>query len=291
MFKGAMTALVTPFRGGKVDYDALGALVEDQIARGINGLVPCGTTGESPTLSEKEHEEIIAFVVKTAKKRVPVIAGTGSNSTQETLHYTRFALEAGADAALLVCPYYNKPSQRGLLAHFRKVADEVGLPQILYNIQGRTGINMAPETIAELSAHPRIVGVKEASGNLEQMARIRQLCPPDFSLLSGDDTLTLPILSVGGSGVISVISNLLPGETSGMVRSYLEGHVKDAQAAFAKHFSLTKTVMGTDANPVGIKAALAMKGVVTEEYRLPLVPPTDEARAVLKREMTAVGLL
>jgi 4-hydroxy-tetrahydrodipicolinate synthase len=291
MFSGAITALVTPFRDGGVDYKSLGALVEDQISRGIDGLVPCGTTGESPTLTEKEHGEVISFVVKTARKRVPVIAGTGSNSTAEALHYTRFAKDAGADAALLVCPYYNKPSQRGLIAHFRKVADEVDLPQILYNIQGRTGINMVPETIRELSTHPRIAGVKEASGNLEQMVRIREMCRPDFLLLSGDDTLTLPVLSIGGAGVISVVSNLIPDVVSRMVKDYREGRVEEARAAFHRYNPLTKAVMSTDANPVGIKAVLAMKGVLSEEYRLPLVPATAEAKENLRKELKAVGLL
>jgi len=291
MFSGAITALVTPFKDGGVDYKALEALVEGQIAQGINGLVPCGTTGESPTLTEKEHGEVISFVVKTAKKRVRVIAGTGSNSTAEALHYTRFAKETGADAALLVCPYYNKPSQRGLIAHFKAIADAVKIPQILYNIQGRTGINMAPETIAELSKHPNVVGVKEASGNLEQMTRIRQMCPDEFVLLSGDDTLTLPILSIGGVGVISVVSNLIPDVVSTMVRDYREGREASARAAFRKYFPLTKAIMSTDANPIGIKAVMAMKGLVAEEYRLPLVPATPEAKEILKKEMKAVGLL
>lgn len=291
MFRGAITALITPFKDGGVDYKALGALVEDQIAKGIDGLVPCGTTGESPTLTEKEHGEVISFVVKTAAKRVPVIAGTGSNSTAEALHYTRFAKEAGASAALLVCPYYNKPSQRGLIAHFTKIADEVKLPQILYNIQGRTGINMTPETVAKLAEHPNIVGIKEASGNLEQMSRIRELCPKDFILLSGDDTLTLPILSIGGDGVISVITNLIPGEIARMVRDYREGRLDAARETFHRYNPLTKAVMSTDANPVGIKAAMALKGLISGEYRLPLVPPTEEARECLKKEMKAVGLL
>ena len=194
MFRGAFTALVTPFKNGQVDYASFKALIEDQITKGIDGVIPCGTTGESATLTEKEHGEVIEFAVKTVAKRVPVIAGTGSNSTAEAIQYSKHALEVGADALLLVCPYYNKPSQRGVLAHFKAIADAVNLPQILYNIPGRCGINMAPETIAELAKHPRIVAVKEASGNLEQMSRVRQLCPPDFDLLSGDDTLTLPIL-------------------------------------------------------------------------------------------------
>jgi len=291
MFRGAITALITPFKNGGVDFKALEALIEDQIANGINGLVPCGTTGESPTLTEKEHGEVITFTVKTARKRVPVIAGTGSNSTLEALHYTRFAAGVGADAALLVCPYYNKPSQRGLIAHFRKIADEVKIPQILYNIQGRTGINMTPETVAELAQHPNIVGVKEASGNLEQMAKVALMCPKDFLLLSGDDTLTLPVLSVGGVGVISVVSNLIPKEISGMVRQYQEGKTAEALNVFRRYFNLTKALMGTDANPVGIKTAMALKGHISEEFRLPLVSATPEAKETIKKQMQAVGLL
>ncbi len=291
MFRGAYTALVTPFRNGQVDYAAMEALIEDQIAKGIDGLVPCGTTGESPTLTEKEHGEVIAFTVKTARKRVPVIAGTGSNSTAEAIHYTRHAKEVGAEAALLACPYYNKPSQRGLIAHFTAVADAVAIPQVLYNIPGRTGINMSPETIYELSKHPHIDGVKEASGNLEQMIKIKNLCDPDFSLISGDDTLTLPILSVGGVGVISVTAHLIPRETSRMIRSYLEGNAEESRDLFMRYFDLVKTVMSTDANPVGIKTALALRGQIHEEFRLPLVPATKEAKESIRKELERHGLL
>ncbi len=232
MFRGAYTALVTPFKNGQVDYTALEALIESQISKGIDGLVPCGTTGESPTLTEKEHGEVIAFTVKSSHRRVPVIAGTGSNATAEAILYTRHAKEVGADACLLACPYYNKPSQRGLVAHFTAIADAVDIPQVLYNIPGRSVVNMTPETIFELSRHRNIVGVKEASGNLEQMIRIKTLCAPDFSLISGDDTLTLPILSVGGVGVISVTSHLIPQETSRIVHSYLEGKAEESRDLF-----------------------------------------------------------
>ncbi len=291
MFRGAFTALVTPFRDGQVDYEAFRALIEDQIAKGIDGLVPCGTTGESATLSEKEHGEVIAFTVKTAAKRVPVIAGTGSNSTAEALQYSRHAKEVGADALLLVCPYYNKPSQRGLLAHFRAVADGVDLPQILYNIPGRTGINMTPETIAELARHPRIAAVKEASGNLEQMTRVRQLCPPDFDMLSGDDTLTLPVLSIGGTGVVSVVSNLIPGEISRIVRDYLDGKTEEARKLYMSTFDLAKAIMSVDVNPTGIKAAMSLRGLMTEEFRLPLVPVTPESKEHIRKQMETHGLL
>ncbi len=291
MFRGAYTALVTPFKNGLVDYAALEALIENQVSKGIDGLVPCGTTGESPTLNEREHGEVIAFTVKTVHKRVPVIAGTGSNSTGEAIELTKRAKQVGADAALLVCPYYNKPSQKGLIAHFTAVADAVEIPQILYNIPGRSVVNMAPETIAELSRHGNIVGVKEASGNLEQMIRIKALCDPDFSLISGDDTLTLPILSVGGVGVISVTSHLIPAETSRMVHSYLEGKTEESRDLFMKYFDLVKAVMTADANPVGIKTALALRGQIKEELRLPLVPPSTEAREAIRVQLDRHGLL
>lgn len=291
MFRGAYTALVTPFKNGQVDYAALEALIESQISKGIDGLVPCGTTGESPTLNENEHGEVIAFTVKTARKRVPVIAGTGSNSTAEAIHLTRHAKEVGADAALLVCPYYNKPSQKGLVAHFTAIADAVDIPQVLYNIPGRSVINMAPETIAELSRHRNIVGVKEASGNLEQMTRIKALCDPDFSLISGDDILTLPLLSVGGVGVISVTSHLIPTETSRVVHAYLEGKVDESRDLFMKYFDLVKTIMGADVNPVGIKTALALRGQMAEELRLPLVPASADAKEAIRKQLDRFGLL
>lgn len=291
MFRGAYTALITPFKNGQVDYPALKDLIEKQIAGGIDGLLPCGTTGESATLTEKEHGDVIEFTVKTVRKRVPVIAGTGSNSTAEAVQYSQHAKAVGADALLLVVPYYNKPNQRGMLAHFRAVADAVDLPQVLYNIPGRSGVNMLPETVAELAKHPRIVAVKEASGNLEQMARVRALCPPDFDVLSGDDTLTLPLLSVGGSGVFSVVSHVIPGETSRMVHAYLDGKTGEAQAIFFKYANLAKTLMGLDVNPVGAKTALALQGRIAEEFRLPMVPATDETKEAIRRELSRLGLL
>ncbi len=291
MFRGAFTALITPFKNGEVDFSTLESLIESQITGGIDGLVPCGTTGESPTLTEKEHEAVIAFTVKTARKRVPVIAGTGSNSTAEAILLTKFAKEAGADAVLLICPYYNKPSQRGLIAHFTAIADKVQIPQILYNIPGRTGINLLPDTLAEISRHRNIVGVKEASGNLEQMAKIKSLCGPDFDLLSGDDPLTYSLLELGGVGVISVISNILPGETSRMVHSYLDGKVEESRRSFLKYLDLVKTIMTADVNPTGIKAAMALRGQIKEDLRLPLVPVTSEAREAIRKQMDRLGLL
>jgi 4-hydroxy-tetrahydrodipicolinate synthase len=291
MFRGAFTAIVTPFKNGQVDYAAFKNLIESQIAKGIDGLVPCGTTGESATLTEKEHGDVIEFTVKTVNKRVPVIAGTGSNSTAEAIQYSKHAKDVGADGLLLVCPYYNKPSQRGVLAHFKAIADAVALPQILYNIPGRCGINMTPETVAELAQHPNIVAIKEASGNLEQMARVRALCPPDFDLLSGDDTLTLPLLSIGGVGVISVVSHVIPGETSRMVHAYLEGKVGESRDLFFKYSDLVKTIMGVDVNPTGIKTALALQGMMNEEFRLPLVPVTPESKETIRKQLDKMGLL
>jgi len=291
MFRGAYTALITPFKNGKVDYPALDALVENQIAGGIDGLVPCGTTGESPTLTDKEHDDVIAFVAKIVNKRVWVIAGTGSNSTAEAIERTRHAKESGADAALLVSPYYNKPNQRGLIAHFNAIADAVDIPQILYNIPGRSVINMNPETIAELSRHRNIVGVKEASGSLEQMIKVKALCAPDFDLISGDDTITLPILAIGGVGVISVTSHLLPGETSSMVHRYLDGKTEESREIFFKYFDLVKTIMGADVNPTGIKTALALRGQIAEEYRLPLLPVTADVKESLRKQLEKYDLL
>jgi 4-hydroxy-tetrahydrodipicolinate synthase len=291
MFRGAYTALVTPFKNGQIDYSALEALIENQISKGIDGLVPCGTTGESPTLNEKEHGEVIAFTVKTVRKRVPVIAGTGSNSTAEAIELTRHAKQVGADAALLVCPYYNKPSQKGLIAHFTAIADAVDIPQILYNIPGRAVINMNPETVADLSRHRNIVGIKEASGNLDQMIKIKSLCRADFDLISGDDPITLPILSIGGVGVISVISNLLPQETSRIIHSYLEGKVAESHELSMKYYELTKAVMTADVNPVGIKTVLALRGQISEEFRLPLVPVSAETKESLRKQLERHGLL
>jgi 4-hydroxy-tetrahydrodipicolinate synthase len=266
-------------------------LIESQITRGIDGLVPCGTTGESPTLTEKEHDDVISFTVKTVKKRVTVIAGTGSNSTDEAIRYTRHAKEVGADAALLAAPYYNKPSQKGLIAHYSAIAQAVPMPLVLYNVPGRTGVNLNPETVYELSKNPHIVGVKEASGNVEQMIKIRSLCEPDFALISGDDTLTLPILSIGGTAVISVTSHLLPGETSRLVHSYLEGKTDEAREIFFKSCDLVKTIMSAEVNPVGIKTALALRGEIAEEYRLPLVPASAESKEVIRQALEKSGLL
>ena len=226
MFKGSIVAIVTPFKNGKVDEQKLKALVEFQIKNGTSGIVPCGTTGESPTLSMQEHERVIEIVVEAVKKRVPVIAGTGSNSTQEAIELSVHAQKVGADAVLLVSPYYNKPTQQGLYLHFKAIAESIKIPIILYNIASRTGINIEPQTIARLASDCKnIIGVKEASGNLDQMSRIKSLCGQDFDLISGDDALTLPLLAIGGVGVISVVANIVPRDVADMIEVFNKGNM------------------------------------------------------------------
>ena len=229
MFSGVWTALITPFKNGKVDYESLGRLIDEQYKAGIDGIVPCGSTGESATLSYEEHEAVIEFAAKRAKGKMKVLAGTGSNSTDEAIHFTKFAQKTGCDGALIVSPYYNKPTQKGLYLHFKTIADTCDIPIILYNIAGRTGINIEPATMAKLAAECKnIIGVKEASGSLDQMSAIKNLIP-DFELISGDDALTLPLLSIGGCGVISVISNIVPSEVIKLVRLFGQGNIQEAQ--------------------------------------------------------------
>lgn len=269
MFKGAITALVTPFKNGKVDTNALKNLIEFQIVKGINGLVPCGTTGEAPTLSYDEHKKVIELTVKYVKKRVPVIAGTGANSTEEAIELTEFAKKAGADGALLVCPYYNKPSQEGLYKHFKKIAETVDIPIVLYNIPGRTGINMLPETVVKLAKIPNIVGIKEASGSLEQVTEIIKNTGEDFVVLSGDDVLTLPMLALGGKGVISVASNIIPDKITKMVSLYLNKKVEEARKIHYEYYDFMKA-MFFETNPVPVKTAMGLMKMIMPEVRLPL---------------------
>lgn len=286
MFKGAITALVTPFKNGKVDEGALKKLVEFQIGKGINGIVPCGTTGEAPTLSYEEHKRVIELVVKFTKKRVPVIAGTGANSTEEAIELTEFAKKVGADGALLVCPYYNKPSQEGLYRHFKKIAETIDIPIILYNIPGRTGVNMLPETVVKLSKIPNIVGIKEASGSLEQVSEIIKNVQKDFVVLSGDDSLTLPMLSLGGMGVISVASNIIPDKISQMVSFYLSGKVEKARQIHLEYYDFMKA-MFIETNPVPVKTAMSLLGMIEPDVRLPLCEMSDanivKLKAVLEK--------
>lgn len=284
MFSGAITALVTPFSNGQLDEARLKKNVEAQIAAGISGLVPCGTTGESPTLDFEEHEKVIALTVEAAKGRVPVIAGTGANATPEALRLHRHAKEVGATAGLSVNPYYNKPSQEGLYRHYMTIADAVDLPIVLYNIPGRSGINLLPTTVARLAKHPNIVAIKEASGSVDQSTEIRSLC--NLTVLSGDDGLTLPLMSVGASGVISVLSNLLPAHVVQLVNLFKTGHIADAAALHTKFFPLIKALFA-DGNPAGIKWAMKVAGTDAGELRLPLVEPTDATKAALAKEVAA----
>ncbi len=283
--------MVTPFREGAVDYERLAQNVEDQIAGGIDGLVPVGTTGESPTLTHEEHEQVIAKVVDCAAGRVPVIAGTGSNSTAEALRLTRHAKKVGADAALMVNPYYNKPSQEGLYRHFMAVADAVDLPIVLYNIPGRTNVTMSTETVARLAEHANVVAVKEATGDLDMASATVARCGSDtFTVVSGDDSLTLPIMSVGGQGVISVLSNLLPGRIKTMVAAAQAGDYATAREHHLALFPLVKA-MFVETNPVPIKKAMAMVGKDTGELRLPLCDMDDASLAVLRDAMQGAGLV
>ena len=290
MFKGAITALVTPFRNGQVDEKALRELIEFQIAGGIDGLVPCGTTGESPTLTHDEHDRVIEITIDAAKKRVPVIAGTGSNSTAEALRLTKHAYEAGADGALIACPYYNKPTQEGLYQHFQLIAQNVPIPIIPYNIPGRTGVNMSPELIARLAKISNIVGIKEASGSLKQMNDVLDLCGPEFDVLSGDDGLTLPLMAMGGKGIISVASNIIPVDMSRMVDALDEERLAEGRTLHQKMSPLFD-VLFVETNPIPVKAALAMMGKIEYEYRLPLCKMAAGNYDKLKKVMENYGLI
>lgn len=290
MFKGAIVAIVTPFKRGRVDEGALRELIEFQIANGTDGIVPCGTTGESSTLSHEEHDRVIEITIDAVKKRVPVIAGTGSNSTEEALRLTRHAYKAGADGALLVCPYYNRPTQEGLYQHYKVVVENVPLPIILYNIPGRTGVNLLPETVARLSKIDNIVGIKEASGSLTQIGEVINLCGDDFVLLSGDDIITLPILALGGKGVISVVSNVAPADVVAMIDAFENGDLKRAREL---HYKLAPLVgaLFVETNPVPVKAALAMMGKIEYDVRLPLCRMSEASYEKLRKAMLNYGLI
>jgi len=288
-FKGCYTALVTPFTAdGAVDYEAYRALLEWQIAEGITGIVPCGCTGEAATLTHEEQKKVLSFAIETVNKRVPVIAGTGSNNTAEALDLTKFADSAGADGALLITPYYNKPTPAGQYEHYRCVAEAVKIPIMLYNVPGRTGISILPETVARLTEIKNITVIKEASGDLEQVSRIATAC--DIQILSGDDSLTLPIMSVGGTGVVSVVANLIPGEFTALVNAYLTGDTAAAQAAHKKYYGLCKA-MFIETNPIPVKTSLAAMGKIQEAFRLPLVGMGDENKKKLKQVLKDYNLI
>ncbi len=290
MFRGAIVAIVTPFKNGKVDEEALRELIEFQIANGTDGIVPCGTTGESSTLSHEEHDAVIEITIDAVKKRVPVIAGTGSNSTDEALRLTQHAYKAGADGALIVCPYYNRPTQEGLYQHFKKIAENVPIPIVPYNIPSRTGVNLLPPMVAKLAKIKNVVGIKEASGSLKQMGDIIESCPADFAVLSGDDNFTLPLLSIGGAGVISVVSNVVPADMAGLVDAFAVGDIKKARSLHYKMSALMDALF-IEVNPTPVKAALAMMGKIKEEYRLPLCKMADANRDKLKKVMTNYALI
>ncbi|MFP4143607.1 MAG: 4-hydroxy-tetrahydrodipicolinate synthase [Phycisphaeraceae bacterium] len=289
MLQGTFTAIITPLKDDKVDFDRLEANVEYQIEQGIDGLVPVGTTGESPTLSHEEHQEVISRTVKAAAGRAKVIAGTGSNSTREALELTRFARDAGADAGLSVNPYYNKPTQEGLYRHFMTVADQVDLPMVLYNIPGRTGIALTAETVARLAEHDNIIGVKEATGELDMASEIAMMTnPQEFQILSGDDSLTLPIMAVGGHGVVSVLSNLLPARIKAMVDAALNDDFSQAREHHLQLFPLFRA-MFLETNPIPIKTAMQLAGRDAGEFRLPLCEMAKENREQLEQVLREHG--
>jgi 4-hydroxy-tetrahydrodipicolinate synthase len=289
MFRGCTVALVTPFRDGEVDYQALQAAVEWQISQGTPVLSPVGTTGECPTLSHEEHERVIATVVERAKGRAKVLAGTGSNATSEAIRLTRFAARAGADGALLVSPYYNRPTQEGLYAHFARIAESVDLPQMLYNVPARTGRNVEPETVERLARIAPIVAIKEASGSLDQVSDV--LSRTNLTVLSGDDSLTLPMLAVGAEGVVSVVANLVPRDVIALLSAFDRGDLADARGLHAKLFPLCRDLLGLAPNPIPVKTALALLGRGNGEMRLPLLPPDERSREALRRTLVRYGLM
>ncbi|OGL44911.1 MAG: 4-hydroxy-tetrahydrodipicolinate synthase [Candidatus Schekmanbacteria bacterium RBG_16_38_11] len=290
MFCGSMVAIVTPFKNDKVDEDSFKKLIKFQISNKTSAIVPCGTTGESATLSFEEHQRVIEITIEAVNKKVPVIAGTGSNSTKEAIKLTRHAAKAGADGALLIAPYYNKPTQEGLYRHFKAISESVDIPIILYNIPGRTGVNMLPETVARLAGIKNIVGIKEASGSLAQMADIVSLCGDDFDLISGDDNLLLPILAIGGKGVISVVANVAPLDAANLIEEFEKGNLKEAKRL---HYKLAPLVqaMFYETNPIPVKEALHMMGMITDEIRLPLCPMSEGNRKKLENVMKGYGLI
>jgi 4-hydroxy-tetrahydrodipicolinate synthase len=291
MFTGTYTAIVTPFRHGVLDERALERLIKAQIRGGVDGIVPVGTTGESPTLDYEEHVRVIELAVQFAAGKVKVLAGTGGNSTSEAIYLTKAAEEAGVDGSLQVAPYYNKPTQEGLFQHFSAIAGQTKLPLMLYSIPGRCGIEIGIETVKRLaSAHRNIVGIKEAGGNADRVSQLQAALGPKFDIMSGDDSLTLPFMAVGAHGVISVASNVMPREVSRMVRAFAAGRVAEAQKLHAKLFSLFKDLF-IETNPIPVKAALAMQGMVDEEYRLPLVPMDPKNKETLRATLKRAGAL
>jgi len=290
MFQGAMVAVVTPFKDGQLDENGLRQLIEFQIANGTRGIIPCGTTGESPTLSHEEHERVVAITVEQVNKRIPVIAGTGSNNTAEAIRFTKHARKVGADGALMISPYYNKPTQEGLYQHYRKVAESVDIPIIVYNIPGRTAVNIEPDTMARLARIDNIIGVKEATGSMKQIMDIIARCGEDFVVLSGEDYITFPLMCVGGKGVISVTSNIVPADMAKMCDLALAGKWDEARVLCYRLLPLCHALF-YETNPAPVKAALAMMGKIdSPEVRLPLVPMSEANREKLRRDLLAYGI-
>jgi 4-hydroxy-tetrahydrodipicolinate synthase len=290
MFTGCGTAMVTPFRGdGSLDEPTLRNLIHRQIDAGIDFLVPCGTTGESPTLTREEHLRVVEITVELAKGRVPVLAGAGGYNTSEVIALARELAAIGADGLLSVTPYYNKPTQEGLFQHYRAIANAVPLPMILYSVQGRTGVNIEPGTVKRLSGIENIVGIKEASGSIGQMAAILNIVPDDFVVLSGDDAITLPLIALGGRGVISVVSNEIPAEMTRLVRLAMQGNISDAREIHRRFHSLME-VNFVESNPIPVKAAMTEMGLLEPSWRLPLVPPKAENLARVREVLASLGL-
>jgi 4-hydroxy-tetrahydrodipicolinate synthase len=289
IFAGLTVALVTPFRDGEVDFEGLRRLVDWHIEQGTDCLAPVGTTGESPTLDHEEHERVMAAITERAAGRIKIMPGTGSNSTREAIRLTRFAQRAGATGALMVGPYYNKPTQEGYYRHFRAVAEAVDIPIVLYNIPGRTGSNILPETIARLAELPNIVAVKEATGSLDQASQIAALT--NLTILSGDDSLTLPLMSIGGRGVVSVVGNIVPRDMKALVAAFDAGKVREAQEWHRKLFPLCRDMLGVATNPIPVKAAMKLLGRDTGELRLPLCPLDAAGEARVRQTLVEYGLL
>lgn len=290
MFRGTITALVTPFRDGRVDEEAYRQLIDWQIREGVNGIVPCGTTGESATLSHEEHNRVIDIAVDEARGRVAVIAGTGSNSTTEAVRLTRHAKEAGADGALLITPYYNKPTQEGLYRHYKAVAEEARFPLVLYNVPGRTGVNLLPETVARLAELPEVVGVKEATGDLKQVSDVLEKCGDRLTVLSGDDFTVLPLLALGGHGVISVLSNVVPADVAAMVAAFEAGDLPRARELHFRTMPVARALF-LETNPIPVKTALTLLGRIGPEMRLPLCPLQEGNAKKLAAALRDYGLL
>jgi 4-hydroxy-tetrahydrodipicolinate synthase len=289
MFTGAMVALITPFQDGIIDFETLEELVDFQLENGIDGIVPVGTTGECPTLSHEEHKQVIERVVKAVGGKVPVIAGAGSNSTAEAIELAEFSKKVGADATLQVDPYYNKPTQEGFYQHFKAVAEEVDLPMVLYDIPGRCGAGMTPDTIVRLAELENIVAIKDATGKMDHVSEVATQC--DLTILSGDDSMTLPIASVGGKGVVSVVANIVPADVKALTDLILEGDLVSARQWHNKLFALSRNMLSLATNPIPIKAAVSMLNLASEELRLPMTPMDEDKKAVLRQTLQTYGLL